>query len=79
MGAKRGPMKATLPIMVELLTIIEKRNVPTKEFSVACGYAESTINSWRNNRWRPSITTVVDVAAALGYDLVLVKRSAADA
>lgn len=71
---RRSPIKATLPVMVDLLTVIDAKRLKLEAVAIQTGYAPSLVAAWRRGDRNSSLIAFVDVANFLGYDVTLTKR-----
>lgn len=61
-------------VMYQLVDEIYDRGITQRELAKISGVSESSISKYANGVKIPKITSVVKLADALGFDLVLVRR-----
>jgi len=68
---QRTPPGNTLPLLKQLLEIIEASDEPFSHMAARTGYDNATFTRIRNGKRLPRLNTFTDLANALGYELVL--------
>ena len=63
------------PLMLELREIVIGQPVKQEMLAERAGYTSCAVSEWFSGRRTPRIHSITDLANALGYDVVLVKRS----
>ena len=62
-------------VVENLKYLIRENKVSQAKMSRYTGYTAASISKWFDGSRKPSIDAVVDMANAIGYDVVLVKRT----
>lgn len=75
------PFKATregLPLVIQQLRkIVVENDIDQTQLAEAVGYDRHTLYFWWQGRALPRLRTLIDMAEALGYEVVLQPKSTA--
>lgn len=69
----RKEIKSTCPVVRQLFELMDQDGRSFEEIANRAGYYPNMLSLWRTGKTRPVISTMVDVAQAIGYRIRLEK------